>query len=74
MMIQKVSVNKTADIGYALEIDVSMVQLTKAAYGKIIMHIEDEFSEGTVVGEPLTVGSEDGAVILSSFIEGVTNE
>ena len=74
MMIQKVSVNKTADIGYALEIDVSMVQLTKAAFGEIIMHIEDEFSEGTVVGEPLTVGSEDGAVILSSFIEGVTNE
>lgn len=70
MMIQKVTTNKTADIGLALEIDVTMVQLTRAAYTNTVVQIEDEYSAGTVVGEVLTVGSEDGAVILSSFITG----
>ena len=69
MMIQRVSANKTADIGLALEINVSMVQLTKSSYEETTMHINTDFSESTAIGEVLTVGSEDGTVILGEFLK-----
>lgn len=60
MMINKVTTSKTADTGYALEITVSMIQLTIAPYTEQVMHVVNEFAPSTNIGQILTVGSEDG--------------
>lgn len=60
MMIEKITASKTADNGYALEIKVSMIQLTIAPYTESVMYVVNEFSPSTNIGQTLTVGSEDG--------------
>lgn len=67
MMIQKVSSMKTADIGYALEIDISMVQLTHATYNSYAIPERYEMVPSVVVSEVIEVGSEDGMVDFSAF-------
>lgn len=69
MMIQKITTNKSADTGYALTIDVSMVQITVASYEEHEMHISTEFAPSTVVGQPLTVGASDGDAAYKYFKE-----
>lgn len=67
MMIQKVTVNKTADIGYALEVDISLVQLTRAPYSHYAMPGNYEVEPSTNVSMVLDVGSEDGEVNWEAF-------
>ena len=60
MMIQKVSVDKNADIGYALEIGVTMTQLVFAPYGKFVLPEDYEVSDRQNVAQVLEVGAVDG--------------
>ncbi len=66
MMIQSIKTSKTADIGYALEIDISLVQLTFAPYEAYVLPEDYEVAHSTHVSEILVVGSVDGSTTYSS--------
>lgn len=67
MMIQKLSVEKNADIGYALEIDVSLIQLAFAPYGDFVLPDDYEVSDRHNVAQVLEVGAIDGYMDVSNF-------
>ena len=70
MMIQKLSVNKNSDIGYALEVDVSMVQLTHAPFGEFILPENYDVYPRKSVAEALEVGATEGYIETESFDYG----
>lgn len=62
MMIQKVSVRKSLEIGYAYEIDISFVRISYSPYKSIKMPTQMEISNSETILTPITVGYEDGSI------------